>query len=109
MDILAGLITAAAVVGLGYATRQGRSLPFYSTVLIVIALSYVLFAAMAEEARPIMVESTVAVSFVAMAVAAARFAKRRAAVYLVAVGLVAHGGYDFVHHALVPNPVVPGW
>ena len=35
MDILAGLITAAAVVGLGYATRQGRSLPFYSTVLIV--------------------------------------------------------------------------
>ena len=35
MTILAGLITAGAVVGLGYATRQGRSLPFYSTVLIV--------------------------------------------------------------------------
>ncbi len=45
MEITAGLIATAAIVGLVLATHQGCSLPFYGTVLIVIALTYVLFAA----------------------------------------------------------------
>ena len=109
MEVIAGLITAVAVVGLGYATHQGRSLPFYSTVMIVIALAYVLFAVMAEGLRPILIETAVAAGFVAMAVAAARGTNRRGAAGLVAAGLVAHGGYDLVHHALVTNSVVPAW
>jgi predicted secreted protein len=109
MDILAGLGTTVAVVGLGYATRQGQSLPFYSTVMIVIALAYVLFAVMAEGLRTIFVETAVAAGFVVVAVAAARETNRRGAAGLVAAGFVAHGGYDLVHHALVTNSVVPAW
>jgi hypothetical protein len=109
MEIIAGLITALAIVGLGYATRQGRSLSFYGTVLIVIALAYVLFAVMAGAARTIIVESAVAVVFIAVAVAGARWASVRPAGLLTALGLAAHGGYDLVHSAVVSNPVVPSW
>jgi hypothetical protein len=109
MEVIAGLITAVAVVGLGYVTRQGQSLPFYSTVLIVIALAYVLFAVMAEGLRTILIETAVAAGFVAVVVAAARGTNRRGAAGLVAAGLVAHGGYDLLHHAVVVNPVVPAW
>ena len=109
MEIIAGFGTAAAVVGLGYAIHQGRSLPFYSTVMIVIALAYVLFAVMGEGPRPLIMESAVAAGFVAVAVAAARGTNRRVAAGLVAAGLVAHGGYDLVHPVVVTNPVVPVW
>jgi uncharacterized membrane protein len=64
---------------------------------------------MAEVPRTIAIESAVAAVFVAVAVGAARGMDRRLAGGLVAVGLVAHGGYDLAHHALVQNPVVPGW
>ena len=108
MELIAGSITAAAVVGLGRATRQARSLPFYGNVLIVIALAYVLFAVMAEAPRTIAIESTVASAFVAVAIAAVR-GNSRAAGVLLAVGLGAHGVYDLVHPALVPNSAVPSW
>ena len=110
MELIAGSITAVAVVGLGRATRQARSLPFYGNVLIVIALAYVLFAVMAEAPRTIAIESTVAAAFVAVAIAAARGSNSsRAAGVLLAVGLGAHGVYDLVHPALVPNSAVPSW
>lgn len=109
MEIIAGLITATAVVGLEHATRQGRLLPFYSTVLIVIALTYVLFAVMAGAPRTIVIESTIAAAFFAVAVTAARGKNLRKAVLLLAVGLAAHGVYDLIHHAIVSSPVVPAW
>jgi len=109
MEVIAGLTTAVAVVGLGYATHQGRSLAFYGTILIVIALAYVLFAVMKESPRTILIESAVATLYIAGAVTAVRRTKRRVAGILVTVGLVAHGGYDLVHHAVVSNPIVPVW
>jgi hypothetical protein len=109
MEMIAGLSTALLIVGLGYATRRGRSLPFYSTVLIVIALAYVLFAVMAAAPSAILLEGVIATAFIAVAVAAARWQNVRTAGFLVATGLGAHGGYDLVHPLLVSNPVVPGW
>jgi len=109
MEIIAGVITAVAIVALGSATHQGRSLSFYSTVLVVIALVYVLFAVMAEAPRTVMIESAIAAVFVVVAVAAARWENRHAAGILVAAGLAAHGVYDLVHSAIVSNPVVPAW
>jgi len=109
MEIIAGLITAIAVVGLGYATRQSRSLPFYSSVLIVIALAYVLFAVMAETPRTIMVESVISIVFIVVAVMGARSLSLHAGGLLMAGGLAAHGVYDLVHSAVVSNPVVPVW
>ncbi len=109
MEIIAGLLTALSIIGLGYATRQERSAAFYGTVLIVIALVYVLFAAMAGVPQVIVVESAVAAVFVAGAVGAVRGRTRRRAGILMAVGLAAHGGYDLMHSVVVSNPVVPGW
>jgi hypothetical protein len=109
MEMIAGLSTTILIVGLGHATCQSRSLPFYSTVLIVIALAYVLFAVMAAAPSAILLEGVIATAFISVTVAAARWQNVRAAGFLVATGLAAHGGYDLVHPLLVPNPVVPGW
>ncbi len=109
MEIIAGLLATLSIVGLGYATRQERSPAFYGTILIVIALVYVLFAVMEEAPRTIVVESAVAVAFLVLAVAAARQGTGSVAGRLLAAGLVAHGGYDLVHSTVVSNPVVPGW
>ena len=68
MDILAGILFGGAIIGLGYVTRQGRAIPFYSTVLIVIALGYVLFAVMAGAPDVLWVESAIAIGFIALAV-----------------------------------------
>jgi ABC-type uncharacterized transport system permease subunit len=109
MEIIAGLTATIAIVALGYATRQGQSLSFYGSVLIVIALVYVLFAAMTGAPRTIVVESAIATGFVGIAVAATRWENVRIAGVLMAVGLAAHGVYDLVHSAVVSNPMVPGW
>jgi len=107
--VLAGLVAALAVVGLGKATRQDDTIPFYSMVLVVIALVYVLFAVMAGRTLTIIVESATAAVCVGFAIGGARWNRSRAAGLLVAAGLVAHGAYDLVHGALVPNAVVPPW
>lgn len=78
-------------------------------MLIVIALAYVLFAVMAERWWAIIIESSVASGVLVVSVAAARWADVRTAAFVVAFGLVAHGGYDLVHPFLVTNPVVPTW
>ncbi len=109
MEIIAGLIATVAVIGLGYATRQGQSLQFYGSVLIVIALGYVLFAAMVGTPQTIVIESTIAGLFIVIAVAATRWGNVRAAALLMAAGLAAHGVYDLVHSTIVSNPVVPDW
>ena len=109
MDMLAGVLFGLAIIGLGYLTRQGRAIPFYSTVLIVIALGYILFAVMAGALDVLLIESAIASGFVALAGAGARWPHRRWAGGLIATGLVLHGGFDLVHDALIHNPAVPSW
>jgi hypothetical protein len=50
------------------------------------------------------VESTVAVGFVAVAVAG--FQKN---LWVVVAGLAGHGVFDFFHHGVIENPGVPVW
>jgi hypothetical protein len=109
MGLLAGTLFGGAIIGLGYLTRQGRAIPFYSTVLIVIALAYVLFAVMTGAPHVLLIESVIAVGFIALAVVGARWTHRRWAGGLIAAGLVLHGGFDLVHDALIRNPAVPPW
>lgn len=109
MDVLAGLLAVLAIVGLGKATRQDDSIPFYSTVLIVIALVYVLFAVMAGRTTTIIAESAIAAVFVGLAMGGARGNRPREAELLIAAGLGAHGAYDLVRDALVLNAAVPQW
>lgn len=114
MLILAGIVAAALIVGLGMVTRQARALSFYSTVLIVIALVYVLFASQTGTLGVVAVESVVAAGFVAVAVVGARWRSVRRAGVLLAAGLVAHGLFDLVHDPFLQslglqNPTVPAW
>lgn len=109
MDVFAGLLAALSIVLLGKATRQADTIPFYCTVLTVIALVYVLFAVMTGTTSTIVAESAIAAVFVALSIGAARWDPPRAAALLIAAGLVAHGVYDLVHDAVVANTAVPDW
>ena len=101
------------VVGVGLAllvsvfarlTGFDRDRAFYPTVLVVIALYYVLFAVMGGSMRALVVES---MAMSAFAVAAVVGFKRN--LWVVAAALAAHGVFDFFHARIVHNPGVPGW
>lgn len=109
VPLLSGLAFGAAILGLGYLTRQGRALPFYATTLIVIALVYVLFAVMAGTPSVVWTEAAVAAGFAVAAVAGSRWPQRLHGGLLIAGALLLHGGFDLVHDSLIRNPVVPSW
>jgi hypothetical protein len=104
MPYAIGIVLALAVSA--YATVLGldRDRAFYPTVLIVIALYYVLFAVMGGSGRAIVIETVVMGVFVV----AASLGFRRS-LWLVVVGLAGHGVQDFFHASLVANPGVPVW
>jgi hypothetical protein len=104
MEYLIGLVLSLAVSAIVTAIGFDRERAFYPTLLIVIASYYVLFAAMGASARVVILESVVAGGFLLVAVIGFK-----TSLWLVAAALVAHGGFDFVHHRLIANPGVPHW
>ena len=104
MEYLVGLLLALEV-GVGtnaFGFDKDRS--FYSTVLMVVASCYLLFAAMAGARAALAAELVAFAAFLILAVLGAR----RWPV-LVAIGLLAHGVFDLLHGHLVANPGVPSW
>lgn len=93
-----GVAWFAMVVGLA------RERSFYATVLIIVGSYYVLFAAMAASRRTLLAEIVVAGIFLLIAVFGFR-----GNLWLLAVGLMGHGAFDFVHHFFIDNPGVPRW
>ena len=87
-----------------FVQQLDRERAFYPTVMIVIASYYVLFAVMAPSGRPLVVEILAASAFLLLAIIGY---KRN--LWLVAIALVGHGVFDFVHHFLIENPGVPHW
>jgi len=81
-----------------------RDRVFYTTIVIVVAHYYVLFAVMGGSTRALIVESVVMTAFVAVAVMGFKFN-----VWVIVAALAAHGIFDFVHGYLVTNPGVPAW
>jgi hypothetical protein len=79
-----------------------RDRAFYSTVVIVVAHYYVLFAVMGGTTHALLVELGVMAAFVVVAVAGF---KRN--LWLVAAALVGHGVLDIFHADLVTNAGVP--
>ena len=104
MEYVIGLILAVAVAGLATGVGFGRERSFYSTVLIVVGSYYALFAAMGASSRTVVVESVVGGIFLLMAVIGFK-----GSLWLIAVGLVGHGVFDFVHHFFINNAGVPHW
>lgn len=98
-------VSLAVVAGL-FATALGldRDRAFYPTVTIVIALLYILFAAMGASTGVLVWEGVFAAAFILAA--AVGF---KTSLWWVAAALVGHGIFDFTHDAFVTNPGVPVW
>ena len=102
-DIMAffiGIALALAVLLFGRLSGFDRDRAFYSTVTVVVAHYYVLFAVMGGEG--LLPEIAVMALFVAAAVAGFK-----TSLWLVAAALAGHGAFDFVHAQLIINPGVP--
>jgi hypothetical protein len=99
-----GILLSAGVALFARKTGLDRDRAFYPTVMIVIALYYVLFAAMSGEVRTVLMESAVMTVFVASAVAGFRSSQ-----WIVVAALAGHGIFDGLHGHVVENSGVPVW
>lgn len=104
MEYLVGFVIAVVVAGLGSGVGFDRERSFASTILIVVAAYFVLFALMGGSSRALVLETAVASGFLLMAVVG--FRKYH---WLLPAGIVGHGVFDFFHHWLIENPGVPPW
>ena len=98
-------LAQSAVVAL-FARYTGfdRDRAFYPTVMIVIALYYVLFAAMSGSVQTVVIESVVMTPFAAAAVAGFK-----SSAWIVVVALAGHGVFDAIHGHVIENAGVPAW
>ena len=104
MALLVGVLLA---IGVGlFATVSGldRDRAFYTTVAIVVASTYSLFAVMGGTTPALVLETLAAAGFLALATLGFRSSR-----WLVAIALGAHGVFDLTHDAIVSNPGVPAW
>ena len=99
-----GLMLALGVGVFGTWTGFDRDRAFYPTVMIVIALLYVLFAAIDGSAQVLLPEIAVSIGFIALTVAGFK-----RSLWLVVVALAGHGIYDLFHPHLLQNRGVPVW
>ena len=104
IPVVVGLLLAIGVAILGRFTRFDQDRSFYSTVLVIIASYYVLFAVLGGSGHALAWELAVAVAFSTVAVLGALFLPT-----LVGAGIMAHGLFDLVHHVFIENAGVPTW
>lgn len=97
-----GLSLAVAVFARYVGFDRDRA--FYPTVVIVVALYYVLFAAMSGSMHAILMECIVMAAFVAAAVVGFRSSP-----WVVVAALAGHGIFDGLHGHVLTNPGVPVW
>ena len=104
IPLLTGLALAPAVVAFAWLAGFARERSFYPLQLIVFALLYLLFAAIAGGGPLLLAEAPYLLLFGATAVLGFR-----TSLWIVVAGLFGHGLFDAVHGALVANPGVPAW
>ena len=99
-----GIVLSTAVALFARQVGFDRDGAFYPTVMIVIALYYVLFAVMSGSVQTVVIESMVMTLFAAAAVAGFK-----SSAWIVVVALVGHGVFDAVHGHIIENAGVPPW
>lgn len=104
MEYGVGIALALAVAVFARLTGLDRDRAFYTTVAIVVASYYVLFAAIGESSRALVADAVVMAAFAAVAVLGF---KRN--LWLVVAALAGHGVLDVFHAHVVANPGVPSW
>jgi hypothetical protein len=104
MGILVGALLAIGVGVLATTAGLDRDRAFYAVVTIVVASYYSLFAAMGGTTRVLVLESLLALVFVAAAVVGFR-----SSLWIVAAALAGHGVFDLVHDVFISNAGMPRW
>ena len=104
MPYVIGVSLSVAVACFATVIGLARERSFYATVLIIVGSYYVLFAAMAASGRTLVAEIIVAGIFLLFAVLGFK-----GNLWILAVALMGHGAFDFVHHFFIDNPGVPRW
>jgi hypothetical protein len=104
MEYLVGILLSLGTIVLAAVIGFDRERSFYSTVLIVVATYYILFALMGASRRTLMLEIVIATGFILFALIGFK-----GSLWLVAAGLVGHGIFDFIRPAVIANPGVPHW
>ena len=99
-----GIVLSTAVALFARQVGFDRDRAFYPTVMIVIALYYVLFAVMSGSVQTVVIESVVMTLFAAAAVAGFK-----SNAWIVVVALAGHGAFDAVHGYFIENAGVPAW
>jgi hypothetical protein len=97
-----GIVLSIGVTVFARLTGLDRDRAFYPTVMIVIALYYVLFAAMSGSGQTVLVESLVMTVFAIAAVVGFK-----SSLWIVAAALAGHGLFDVVHGQILENSGVP--
>ena len=104
VPFVVGIVLSAGVALFARQVGLDRDRAFYPTVMIVIALYYVLFAVMSGSVQAVVVESVVMTLFAAAAVAGFKSSP-----WIVVVALAGHGVVDAVHGHVIENAGVPAW
>ena len=104
LPFVIGIVLSAGVALFARLVGLDRDRAFYPTVMIVIALYYVLFAVMSGSVQTVVIESVVMTLFAAAAVAGFKSSP-----WIVVVALAGHGVFDAVHGYVVENAGVPAW
>ena len=104
MEYLVGILLSLGTIVLAAVIGFARERSFYSTVLIVVATYYILFAAMGASGRTLVIEIVIASGFILFAVLGFK-----GNLWLAAAALVGHGIFDFIRPGVIANPGVPHW
>lgn len=104
MALLVGATLAIAVGLLARGVGLDRDRAFYPAVTIVVGSYYALFAVMGSSTETLVLESLVGAVFLAAAVSGFR-----SSLWVVVLGLAAHGLFDLVHGKVISNPGVPSF
>jgi len=104
MELIAALILCTFIGLTGHCLKFNQDRSYYPTILIVIALLYVLFGIMDGRLSIIIKESLVASLFVTGALIGSVKSHK-----WIALLLVFHGLFDFFHPQFISNVAVPTW
>jgi hypothetical protein len=104
MPYAIGIVLSAGVAVFARYVGLDRDRAFYPTVMIVIALYYVLFAVMSGSVQTVVLESIVMSLFAIAAVVGFKSSP-----WIVVAALAGHGVFDGVHGNFIENAGMPAW
>src|SRR5687768_12063841 len=104
MAYVIGIVRSAGVAAYARYVGFDRDLAFEPTVVTVIALYYVLFAAMSGSVQTVLLESVVMSLFAIAAVVGFK-----SSAWIVVAALAGHGVFDALHGHVLENSGVPVW